>query len=724
MGVLHRDVVAVAYGAGRKLFNSYPLLDKPVVMKRLWVNRIKRARRRRPAELIRHGWMELKSIRDRFSLSPISGLPDKFLCGIFRTETIDDLWQVIANQPYPVSTVISSLDHFGKIAPEELKRVRAAAGRSMSYTVDMLGSGRVRLEAPLDWTADFKNGVTWPVSFFRDVHVQDAGRRSDIKIPWELSRLQWLAPVAQAYLIDGDEKYAEFARDVLENWMASNPYARGPNWAVTMEPAMRIFTWTWLFHVFQATAAWSDTAFRTRFLAGLYEHGVFCRRYLEDFGINGNHLTSNAGGLVFLAEFFPRSLETHKWGDLGWRILVSEMFKQVLDDGVDFEGSVSYHRMVAELFLWPALYRKVKGKGVPEMYYERLRKMASFSAAYSGPDGVAPLWGDADDGRPFIFGAQEPSQHGYLSALIYLAIDETVQACPPANSVGEIIWSLGAAAWEMATVAKVREPLSVSFPIAGHYVMASGDAQIFIDCGPVGYGGRGGHGHNDCLSFDAQLAGVSVVSDSGTYVYTENFAARNLFRSTASHNTPQIDGEEINRFLGPDELFTLRADAVPEVRAWQPSEAGDIFIGSHSGYERLSPGLRPVRTLILDKTISALVIQDVFERGRESAREHAVSIPYHLAPGTRIEPQGTGMWRLIIENEPFVLFADLQDAWEAEIASGWISEVYGRRVERPVLCFKRSGSLRALRVAICSEKSAPENFNNWMDRWLSAASGV
>ncbi len=219
-------------------------------------------------------------------------------------------------------------------------------------------------------------------------------------------------------------------------------------------------------------------------------------------------------------------------------------------------------------------------------------------------------------------------------------------------------------------------------------------------------------------------AGQVVVSDSGTYVYTENFAARNLFRSTAFHNTPQIDGEEINRFLGPDELFTLRADAVPEVRAWRVDEAGDIFIGSHSGYERLSPGLRPVRTLILDKTISALVIQDTFEGGGERTGEHAVSIPYHLAPGTLIEPQGTGMWRLIIENEPFVLFADLQDAWEAEIASGWISEVYGRRVERPVLCFNRSGSLRSLRVAICSEKSAPENFNNWMDRWLSAAAGV
>ena len=688
------------------------------------MNRIKRARQRRPAELIRHGWFELKSIRDRFRSSPILGPPDLFLCHTFHTQTIDELWQAISNQPYPLITAISAPKLFEKAAPDEPLRVREAAGRSMAYTVDLLGSGRVRLEAPLDWTVDFKNGFNWPMSFFRDVQIQDVNRRSDIKVPWEFSRLQWLAPVAQAYLIDGDEKYAEFAREVLESWMLSNPYARGPNWSVTMEPAMRIFTWTWLFHVFQGTAAWSDQHFRTRFLAGLYEHGAFCARYLEDFGINGNHLTADASALVFSAEFFPESAETQKWGDKGWRLLVSEIFKQVHDDGVDFEGSASYHRMVAELFLWPARYRKVKDKGVPELYYERLRKMASFSVAYSGSNGVAPLWGDADDGRPFILGAQAPSQHGYLAALISLAIDDAVLACPPAASVGEIIWSLGAAAWETASGAPVQEPRSVAFSVGGLYIMAGGDAQVFIDSGPVGYGGRGGHGHNDCLSFDARLAGVSVISDSGTYVYTEDFSARNLFRSTAYHNTPQIDGEEINRFVGPDELFTLRADAIPEVRAWRPSEAADIFIGSHSGYERLFPGVRPVRTLILDKTISALITRDEFERAGAIAGENAVSIPYHLAPGTIIEPRGTGIWRLTSANKPFVMFADLRGSWDAEILSGWISENYGQRLERPVLCFSRFGSLKSLRVAICPEKSVPEDINGWMDEWLSAASGV
>ncbi len=28
---------------------------------------------------------------------------------------------------------------------------------------------------------------------------------------------------------------------------------------------------------------------------------------------------------------------------------------------------------------------------------------------------------------------------------------------------------------------------------------------VFIDCGPLGLAGRGGHGHNDCLAFEAVL---------------------------------------------------------------------------------------------------------------------------------------------------------------------------------------------------------------------------
>jgi hypothetical protein len=40
-----------------------------------------------------------------------------------------------------------------------------------------------------------------------------------------------------------------------------------------MEPALRIFSWTWLFYACGRSEAWSEQGFRSRFLRGLYLHG-------------------------------------------------------------------------------------------------------------------------------------------------------------------------------------------------------------------------------------------------------------------------------------------------------------------------------------------------------------------------------------------------------------------------------------------------------------------
>ena len=146
---------------------------------------------------------------------------------------------------------------------------------------------------------------------------------------------------------------------------------------------------------------------------------------------------------------------------------------------------------------------------------------------------------------------------------------------------------------------------------------------VFIDCGPVGQGGRGGHGHNDCLSFEAVLDGVHLVTDCGAYVYTASATERNHFRSTAYHNTPQVDGAELNRFISWDQLWTLRDDAMPEVRQWEVGPERDVFVGAHSGYQRLTPAVTPVRTIVLEHDRHALRIDDAIV----GPGEHVVTHP-------------------------------------------------------------------------------------------------
>ena len=141
--------------------------------------------------------------------------------------------------------------------------------------------------------------------------------------------------------------------------------------------------------------------------------------------------------------------------------------------------------------------------------------------------------------------------------------------------------------------------------------------------------GIGGHGHNDSLSFELVLDGMPLVTDCGAYLYTASREWRNKFRSTAFHNTVQVDGEEINRFVGPDFLWQLRDDATPDGVRWSFGGARDRFRGAHLGYQRLSQPVKPVREIVLARARGTVLFTDTLE----GSGTHDVVWRFHLEPG-------------------------------------------------------------------------------------------
>jgi uncharacterized heparinase superfamily protein len=146
--------------------------------------------------------------------------------------------------------------------------------------------------------------------------------------------------------------------------------------------------------------------------------------------------------------------------------------------------------------------------------------------------------------------------------------------------------------------------------------------------GIVGTKGFGNHKHNDQLSFEYHAGGVALVVDPGSYVYTSDAEARNLFRSTAYHNTVMVDGIEQND-TRPEWIFRMFESARAEHVAFR--DAGDEaeYVGRHHGYERLDAPVTHQRTLQLDKATGTLRIADRLEgQGAHDLRWH-----FHLAPG-------------------------------------------------------------------------------------------
>jgi uncharacterized heparinase superfamily protein len=207
---------------------------------------------------------------------------------------------------------------------------------------------------------------------------------------------------------------------------------------------------------------------------------------------------------------------------------------------------------------------------------------------------------------------------------------------------------------------------------------------VIVDCGEVGMHGRGGHGHNDILSFEIWLNGRDLVTDCGAYLYTASREWRNKFRSTAFHNVVQVDGEELNRFISPDHLWTLQDDARPRDVAWTFGPRVDYFRGAHTGYARLEPPVGVTREVALLKGGPDVLVRDTVD----GAGLHELTWRFHLAPAAtatiegndvRLSVRGTDMW-LQVDDDLSRLTPSIEE--------GWVSPSYGVRTETQVVVWR------------------------------------
>src|SRR5262249_56714130 len=124
-------------------------------------------------------------------------------------------------------------------------------------------------------------------------------------------------------------------------------------------------------------------------------------------------------------------------------IVGTELFKQTSEDGVDYEKSTAYHRLVLELFLTSGLLLESHGDRPPKAWLARLEKMFEFVEAYVKPDGSIPLVGDADDGRVQKLGVQPINDHRYLLSVGAVVFDRADFKRSAVRFWDEAFWLLG-----------------------------------------------------------------------------------------------------------------------------------------------------------------------------------------------------------------------------------------------------------------------------------------
>jgi hypothetical protein len=564
-----------------------------------------------------------------------------------------------------------------------------AASRILGHEFNLLGSGPYTPHdpdrpadaggyRPIDWYLD---PVSW-LRFPKDVPISswDFERmrpgRADIKLPWELSRCQHWAVLGQAYRLTRDDRFAlELARE-LRDFMEANPIGTAVNWTCTMDVALRAVSWSIGLELVRSCPALSSGFWQDAYRA-LFDHGTFIETHLENtYEVTSNHFLSNVAGLFFLAAVFRDLPRGAAWDRQCRAWLAREMDVQVLPDGADYESSVPYHRLVAELFLGSARLADDSGQPLPSNVRDRLRTMIDFLAAVRRPDGLMPQVGDADDGRLHIlsdYGRWRPQDASHLFA-------------PAAGLFGCDDWRSYAGEWggwerawwgfdafdDASGVASVPAPLR-HFPGAGVTVFRRDRDYLLVTNGAVGTAGFGNHKHNDLLGFEFHVDGTPVCVDPGSYVYTSDPDARNLFRSTRSHNTVVVDDEEQNE-VRRDWLFRMFEASHPEHLEVEEQLEQLRYRGRHRGYTRLSPPLVHERTFILSRLDGTLTIADAFSGpGRHRLRWH-----FHFAPG--VDVGGAGAGRFSIWTGVRRLEMNIPEGLESSITPAQYSPSYGVRI--------------------------------------------
>lgn len=501
--------------------------------------------------------------------------------------------------------------------------------------------------APIDWQLDFKSGFRWDgrrhYSQLRFGTVAGA----DVKVPWELARLQHLPQLATAHLLAKagrpgfrePEAYAREVRNQIADFLAANPPRFGVNWLCPMDIGIRAANMLLALDLLRAGGATLDPPFEAAVAQAAAAHARHILAHLEWSPLpRGNHYLANLAGLLFCALYLPADEEIDGWRAFAARELGVEIVTQFLPDGGNVEGSTNYHRLSAEIGLFAgAALLGGAGNAMPHDAVARLHAAVACAAAWMKPDGRPPQIGDTDSGRlfklhPVVPPSSAEVQEDPLNHRALVSLGAALFDCPDTDWPSADTWFDGVAARALAGGRKLTDdaPVPVGtayddgagfasmlaairalppqskrettfdvpglsgrvrprvFPDFGLIVIRDADAYLSLRC--VGaYPARAtlGHYHDDNLALELHAADGDLMTDPGSYIYTPLADMRDRYRSADAHFVPRPDGRSAATAISP---FIMRFKATACLIHCAPDAIGAVLEG---------PGWKAFRAVLI-----------------------------------------------------------------------------------------------------------------------------
>lgn len=442
------------------------------------------------------------------------------------------------------------------------------------------------------------------------------------------------APALALLAREGDGAAGARLRSLWESWLGACDGGGGDAW----DPypiASRIPNWIRALVLLESAPPSGTAGLRHRLLSSLWTQADRLRRTLEH-DLGGNHLLRNRAALVWAsAALDPPPLDLQR----ATGALVRELRRQVLDDGMHEERTPAYHALALRDALEVAeALGAVRAEPPPELL-DVARRMRRALAQFVRPG----------DGGLHPFGDTTPHGPPPVAAVEGLAADVLGPAPtePPAASGP---WHL-----EEAGFAGVR----------------SEAIEVVLDCGPFGARHQPGHGHCDGLSVVLSVRGTPVVVDPGIAGYADD-PHRAWARSTAAHNTVQVDGREQTEIWGT-------------FRAARRAGTGPAGVAGDREAARLFGALTPyhARNVVHEREVVVREAEVEIRDRVRGARGRRLDTRLHFAHGATVHDAGGGRWEVRCHGEAVGVEVTGVDAvrWE----TGLLFPGWGTVREGPVL---------------------------------------
>ncbi|MHB8865396.1 MAG: alginate lyase family protein [Pirellulaceae bacterium] len=554
--------------------------------------------------------------------------------------------------------------------PEPAKLQLVATGSQ--WQVDVLSVCEQALRGEYSYFSRWTGQLGWPPNFNRDpVHSVDwpvgehwmqtarsGPPRHDIKFVWEPNRFTLAYHFARAYRRDGDERWAEAFWTMFDAWVAQNPVQQSVAWGCGQEIALRLMAMlTAAFATLESPHATPERLWSLARLAWQSAHRI-------DININyaisqeNNHALSEALGLWTVGLLFDEFADARRWRDRGRRILDSECWRQIYEDGSFVQHSLSYHRVMLDDLMWCIRLGQINIDPLPEIVFDRFRRATDWLAQLVDPiSGRVPNYG-ANDGASVL----------PLACGDYLDYRPTLQAAhwlahgqrclDPGPWDEKLLWLCGTASLT-GQPQPVARTARWSAPIGGYHVLRGPQSWLLTRCGT--YLDRPHQA--DMLHVDLWYRGLNVLRDGGSFMYYhEDPRWQHFFHSTAAHNTVEID--ELDQMIkGPRFLWFRwpKARVVPGITANDDSTLEMV----NESYAWLDPPVTHRRTIT--RMGDSYTIRDTLS----SSGPHTARIRWRLFDACWIQdPQDSHTWTADLNGQVFEIKISVATHGAAASAAG------------------------------------------------------